>query len=336
LAGGRRMRRRDFMGMFSAGVIVSPFPLWAQQPAAPVPVIGVLHGVAAAQWTDRMAGFDRGLSESGLVDGRNITIEYRWADGQFDRLPAMAADLVSRRAAVICAGASDVAIRAAMAATKTIPIVFTTASDPVRAGFVSSVSRPGGNVTGATFMGVELVAKRIELLRDTVRGATRIALLVNPNNPGLMQDNIDLSRIAVQRLGLEMVVVRAGGERDIESAVLAAVRLEAHALYIGNDAYLASRSGQIATLALRHALPTMSESRNGVTSGLLMSYGPNQAETFRQAALYIGRVLKGQKPADLPVIQPTLIELFINLATAKALSINMPAHVLARADEIIE
>jgi putative tryptophan/tyrosine transport system substrate-binding protein len=330
------MRRRDFMGMFSAGVIVSPFPLWAQQPAAPVPVIGVLHGVAAAQWTDRMAGFDRGLSESGLVDGRNITIEYRWADGQFDRLPAMAADLVSRRAAVICAGASDVAIRAAMAATKTIPIVFTTASDPVRAGFVSSVSRPGGNVTGATFMGVELVAKRIELLRDTVRGATRIALLVNPNNPGLMQDNIDLSRIAVQRLGLEMVVVRAGGERDIESAVLAAVRLEAHALYIGNDAYLASRSGQIATLALRHALPTMSESRNGVTSGLLMSYGPNQAETFRQAALYIGRVLNGQKPADLPVIQPTLIELFINLATAKALSINMPAHVLARADEIIE
>jgi putative tryptophan/tyrosine transport system substrate-binding protein len=330
------MRRRDFMGMFSAGVIVSPFPLWAQQPAAPVPVIGVLHGVAAAQWTDRMAGFDRGLSESGLVDGRNITIEYRWADGQFDRLPAMAADLVSRRAAVICAGASDVAIRAAMAATKTIPIVFTTASDPVRAGFVSSVSRPGGNVTGATFMGVELVAKRIELLRDTVRGATRIALLVNPNNPGLMQDNIDLSRIAVQRLGLEMVVVRAGGERDIESAVLAAVRLEAHALYIGNDAYLASRSGQIATLALRHALPTMSESRNGVTSGLLMSYGPNQAETFRQAALYIGRILKGQKPADLPVIQPTLIELFINLATAKALSINMPAHVLARADEIIE
>lgn len=330
------MRRRDFMGMFSGGVIVSPFPLWAQQPAAPVPVIGVLHGVAAAQWTDRMAGFDRGLSESGLVDGRNITIEYRWADGQFDRLPAMAADLVSRRAAVICAGASDVAIRAAMAATKTIPIVFTTASDPVRAGFVSSVSRPGGNVTGATFMGVELVAKRIELLRDTVRGATRIALLVNPNNPGLMQDNIDLSRIAVQRLGLEMVVVRAGGERDIESAVLAAVRLEAHALYIGNDAYLASRSGQIATLALRHALPTMSESRNGVTSGLLMSYGPNQAETFRQAALYIGRILKGQKPADLPVIQPTLIELFINLATAKALSINMPAHVLARADEIIE
>jgi putative ABC transport system substrate-binding protein len=330
------MRRRDFMGMFSGGVMVSPFPLWAQQPAAPVPVIGVLHGVAAAQWTDRMAGFDRGLSESGLVDGRNITIEYRWADGQFDRLPAMAADLVSRRAAVICAGASDVAIRAAMAATKTIPIVFTTASDPVRAGFVSSVSRPGGNVTGATFMGVELVAKRIELLRDTVRGATRIALLVNPNNPGLMQDNIDLSRIAVQRLGLEMVVVRAGGERDIESAVLAAVRLEAHALYIGNDAYLASRSGQIATLALRHALPTMSESRNGVTSGLLMSYGPNQAETFRQAALYIGRILKGQKPADLPVIQPTLIELFINLATAKALSINMPAHVLARADEIIE
>jgi len=325
-----------FMGLFSGVAIESPVPLWAQQSAVPVPVIGVLHGVAAAQWTDRMAGFDRGLSEAGLVDGRNIIVEYRWADGQFDRLPAMAADLVSRKVAVICAGASDIAIRAAMAATKTIPIVFTTASDPVRAGFVASVGRPGGNVTGATFMGIELVAKRVELLRDTVPGATRIALLVNPNNPGLMQDNIELSRVAAQRLGLEMVVVKAGSEGEIDSAVVTAVQQQAHALYIGNDAYLTSRSGQIAILARQHALPTMSESRNGVASGLFMSYGPNQAETFRQAALYIGRIVKGQKPADLPVIQPTQIELFINLTTAKALRINVPPHVLARASELIE
>jgi len=330
------MRRRMFMGLFSGVAIESPVPLWAQQSAVPVPVIGVLHGVAAAQWTDRMAGFDRGLSEAGLVDGRNIIVEYRWADGQFDRLPAMAADLVSRKVAVICAGASDIAIRAAMAATKTIPIVFTTASDPVRAGFVASVGRPGGNVTGATFMGIELVAKRVELLRDTVPGATRIALLVNPNNPGLMQDNIELSRVAAQRLGLEMVVVKAGSEGEIDSAVVTAVQQQAHALYIGNDAYLTSRSGQIAILARQHALPTMSESRNGVASGLFMSYGPNQAETFRQAALYIGRIVKGQKPADLPVIQPTQIELFINLTTAKALRINVPPHVLARASELIE
>jgi putative ABC transport system substrate-binding protein len=283
-----------------------------------------------------MIGFARGLADSGFVDGRNATIEYRWADGQFDRLPAMAADLVSRKVAVICAGASDFAIRAAMEATKTVPIVFTTASDPVRAGFVSSFSRPGGNVTGATFMGVELVAKRVELLRDTLSGANRIALLVNPNNPGLMQDNIELSRAAVQHLGLEMVIVKAGSEGDIESAVVSAAQQQAHALSIGNDAYLTSRSGQIAGLALRHALPTMSESRNGVASGLLMSYGPNQAETFRQAALYVGRILKGEKPADLPVIQPTHIELFINLTTAKALRIEVPPPVLARADEIIE
>src|SRR4051812_17321434 len=205
-AQGGRMRRRKFMAMFSGAVLVLPASVQAQQPA--MPVIGVLHGVAAAQWSDRMIGFAQGLAESGFVDGRNMIIEYRWAEGQFDRLPAMAADLVSRKAAVICAGASDVAIRAAMEATKTIPIVFTTASDPVRAGFVSSFNRPGGNVTGATFMGVELVAKRVELLRETIPGATRIALLVNPNNPGLMRDNIDLSRAAGQRLGLEMIIVR--------------------------------------------------------------------------------------------------------------------------------
>ena len=185
-------------------------------------------------------------------------------------------------------------------------------------------------------MGVELVAKRFELLRETLPGPTRIALLVNPNNPGLMQDNIDLSRAAAQRLGLEMVVVKAGSEGDIESAVVSAAQQQARALNIGNDAYLTSRSEQIAGLALRYALPTMSESRNGVASGLLMSYGPNQAETFRQAALYVGRILKGEKPAELPVIQPTRIELFINLTTAKALRIEIPPPVLARADEIIE
>jgi ABC-type uncharacterized transport system substrate-binding protein len=263
-----------------------------------MPVIGVLHGVSAAQWA--------------------------------------AADLVSRKAAVICAGAGDVAIRTAMAATKAIPIVFTTASDPVRAGFVLSLGRPGGNVTGATFMGVELVAKRAELLHETLPSATRMALLVNPNNPGLMQDNIQLAEAAVQRLGLEMVVVKAGSENEIESAVVTAVQQQAKALSIGNDAYLSSRSRQVAFFALRHALPTMSESRDGVAAGLLMSYGPNQAETFRQAGLYVGRILNGEKPADLPVIQPTKFELFINLTTAKALGLEVPTATLLRADEVIE
>ena len=328
------MRRREFIMLLGGAAAAWPFAMHAQRRV--MPVIGVLHGVSAAQWTDRMVGFNQGLREAGFAEGRNVAVEYRWAEGQFDRLPAMAADLVSRKVAVICAGAGDVAIQTAIAATKTIPIVFTTASDPVRAGFVRSLGRPGGNVTGATFMGVELVAKRVELLHETLPDATRIALLVNPNNPGLMQDNIQLSKGAMQRLGLEMVVVKAGNESEIESAVVAAVQQQAKALSIGNDAYLSSRSRQVAFFALRHALPTMSESRDGVAAGLLMSYGPNQAETFRHAGLYVGRILNGEKPADLPVIQPTKFELFINLTTAKTLSLAVPPALLARADEVIE
>jgi putative ABC transport system substrate-binding protein len=328
------MQRREFIEAIAGSAVVWPLAARAQQSA--MPVIGVLHGVSAAQWADRMVGFHQGLRETGYSEGRNVTIEYRWADGQFERLPTMAADLVSRKVAVICAGAGDVAIREAMAATKTIPVVFTTASDPVRAGFVVSLGRPGGNVTGTTFMGVELVAKRMELLHEVLPGVTRIALLVNPNNPGLMEDNIRLSEAAVQRLGLEMVIVKAGSESEIESAIGAAVHQKASALSIGNDAYLSSRSRPIAAVALRHALPTMSESRDGVAGGLLMSYGPNQAETFRHAGVYVGRILKGEIPADLPVMQPTKFEFFINLTTAKALGIIIAPSLLARADEVIE
>jgi putative ABC transport system substrate-binding protein len=328
------MRRRDFITLLGGATV--PWSLAARAQQSATQVIGVLHGVSAAQWTDRMVGFHQGLGEAGFVEGRSVKVEYRWAEGQFDRLPAMAADLVDRKVAAICAGAGDVAIRAAMAATKTTPIVFTTASDPVRAGFVASLGRPGSNVTGATFMGVELVAKRLELLHEILPGNTRIALLVNPNNPGLMQDNIELSKTAVQRLGLEMVIVKAGSESEIESAVGAAVQQQAKALSIGNDAYLSSRSRQIAFFALRHGLPTMSESRDGVAAGLLVSYGPNQAETFRRAGLYMGRILKGEKASDLPVIQPTNFELFINLTTAKALGLQIPGQLLGRADELIE
>ena len=327
------MNRREIITLLG-GTAVWPIAARAQQPT--MPIIGVLHGVSAAEWADRMVGFNRGLREAGFIERHNVAIEYRWAEGQFERLPAMAADLVSRNVAVICAGAGDVAIRTAMAATKTIPIVFTTASDPVRAGFVQSLGHPGGNVTGATFMGVELVAKRAELLHETFPRATRIALLVNPNNPGLMLDNIELSKVAMQRRGLEMVIVKAGSENEIEGAVVGAMQQQANALSIGNDAYLSSRSRQVALFALRHGLPTMSESRDGVVAGLLMSYGPNQAETFRQAGLHVGRILKGEKPADLPVIQPINFELFINLTTAKALGLTVPPTLLGRADEVIE
>ena len=274
------MRRREFTML--VGGAAAAWPFWARAQQSTMPVIGILHGVSAAQWKDRMAGFHRGLAEAGFAEGRNVGIEYRWAEGQFDRLPAMAADLVSRKVAVICAGASDIAIRAALAATKSIPIVFTTASDPVRAGFVLSLSRPGGDATGATFMGVELVAKRVELLREILPGATRIALLVNPNNPGLMQDNIQLSKVAVQRLGLEMVIVEAGSESDIENAVASAVQQQANALSIGNDAYLSSRSGQIAAFALRQSLPTMSESRDGVANWLCLHHSADAAFTAGQ------------------------------------------------------
>jgi putative ABC transport system substrate-binding protein len=299
-------------------------------------VIGMLHGVSAVRWADRMAGFYRGLSEEGFAEGRNLGIEYRWAEGQFERLPAMAADLVSRKVAVICAGAPDVAIRAAMAATKTVPIVFTTASDPVRAGFVPSIPRPGGNVTGITHFGVELVAKRLEFLKEVVPAATRIALLVNPNNPGLMKDNIQQTEAAVRQLGLEMLVVKAGSESEIEGAIVGAAQQQANALSIGNDAYLSTLSQQIGSFALRHGLPTVSESRDGVKAGLFMSYGPDQADSFRQAGVYVARILKGEKPGDLPVMQPAKVELFVNLKTVKALGLTLPQSLLLRVDEAIE
>jgi putative ABC transport system substrate-binding protein len=328
------MRRRDFIKTVAGAGAFWSFATYAQQSA--IPVIGVLHGVAAAQWADRMVGFHKGLGEAGFVEVRNVAIEYRWAEGQFDRLPAMAIDLVNHKVAVILAGASDVAIRAAMAATKTIPIVFTTASDPVRAGFVPSLSRPEGNATGITFMGVDLVAKRMELLVEILPNAKRIAVLVNPNNPGLMQDNIQLSEAAIHRLGLEMIVVKAGSTDEIEDAILSAVQQQAGALSIGNDAYLSSRSRQIAAFVLRHALPTISESRDGVVAGLLMSYGPNRADTFRQAGRYVGRILKGEKAAELPVMQPTNFELYVNRTTARAIGLKIPETFLVRADEVIE
>jgi putative ABC transport system substrate-binding protein len=327
------MRRREFITLLGA-VSVSSLAARAQQSA--MPVIGVLHGVSAGQWTDRMVGFHRGLGEAGFTEGRNVAIEYRWAEGQFDRLPAMAADLVSRKVAVISAGAPDVAVRAAMAATKTIPIVFVTSFDPVNAGFVPSLSRPEGNVTGVTLIGTELLAKRLELLHEVLPGVTRIAVLVNPNNPGLTRDNIQQSEAALRRLGLEMVVLRAGTESEIESAVVAAAQQHANALSIAADAYLSSRSRQIAFFALRHALATMADSRETVAAGLLMSYGPNQTESFRQIGLYVGRTLKGEKPADLPVLQPTKFDLVVNLTTAKALGLKIPESFLQRADEVIE
>ena len=327
------MNRRDTVRALLA---LGAAPLAAEAQQAAMPVIGVLHGVSAKQWTDRMVGFHRGLAETGFAEGRNVGIEYRWAEGHFDRLPAMAADLVSRGVRVISAGAPDVAIRSAMRATNTIPIVFMTASDPVRAGFVSNLGRPEGNVTGVTLIAAELSAKRVELLHEIAPSVTRIALLVNPRNPDLMQDNIKQLSAACHRLGLELLVVKAGSESEIDSAFATAAQERAQALHIGADAYLSSRSHQVSSLALRHALPTSSESREGVAAGLLMSYGQSHADVFQQLGLYVGRILKGAKPAELPVLQPTKFELVINLQTAKALGLTIPPAFLLQAAQVID
>jgi len=327
------MNRRDTVfALFALGAA----PLASEAQQAAMPVIGVLHGVSAKQWTDRMVGFHRGLAEAGFAEGRNVGIEYRWAEGHFDRLPAMATDLVRRGVTVISAGAPDVAIRSAMGATNTIPIVFMTASDPVRAGFVSNLGRPEGNVTGVTLIAAELSAKRVELLHEIAPSVTRVALLVNPNNPDLMQDNIQQHTAACHRLGLELLIVKAGSDSEIESAFATAVQQRAQAMHIGADAYLSSRSQQVSPLALRYALPTSSESREGVADGLLMSYGQSHADVFRQLGLYVGRILKGAKSTELPVLRPTKFELVINLRTAKILGLTIPQFVLAHADEVIQ
>jgi putative ABC transport system substrate-binding protein len=329
------MRRREFIaGLGAAGWTTLAANSVAQQPT--MPIIGSLYGNSAAQWAAPMAGFRGGLSEAGFVEGRNVAIEYRWADGHFDRMPAMANDLVSRKVAVILVGGSVAGVRTAMAATQSIPIVFTTASDPVASGLVASLNHPGGNVTGVTVIAVELGPKKVELLREMLPTATKIALLVNPTNLETMKIERENLQAAARHLGVELIVVNARTEREIEEAFSAAAQQRAAALYVGSDAFLVGEREHIAALGLRHVLPTIAPSRDDVVAGQLMSYGSNQADMYRQAGIYVGRILKGQKPADLPVLEPTKFELAINLKTAKTLGIDVPPSLLARADEVIE
>jgi len=328
------MRRREFIAGLAGATVAWPLAARAQQPA--VPVIGLLNGQSAAEWADNMAGFRRGLSDTGFVEGRNVAIEYRWANGRYDRMPAMAADLVGRKVAVILVGGGNVGVHAIMAATQTIPIVFTTASDPVAAGLVASLNRPGGNLTGVTNLSVELESKRLELLHEVIPTAIKIALLVNPNNQVLSQGVIRGAQAAAHRLGLEIIVLNGGSESEIERAFAIAVQQQVAALVESSDAYFDSRREQIATLGLHHAIPTFFGDRAAVALGVLMNYGPSQTDMYRQAGVYVGRILKGEKPADLPVVQPTKFDLVINLKTAKALGLTIPESFLLRADEVIE
>jgi putative ABC transport system substrate-binding protein len=326
------MRRREFICFI--GGVAATWPLAARAQQSAMPVIGFINAAPAQSYGPQLAAFLKGLDEKGYVDGRNVTIEYRWADGHYDRLPALAADLVRRQVTVIAATTTPAAL-AAKAATTTIPIVFTTVGDPVQLHLVTSLNRPGGNVTGVTQMNVEVAPKRLELLHELVPAASVVALLVNSTNPNTETNTKDL-QAAARTLGLELHVLNASTERDFDAVFAKLIQLRAGGLVIGADNLFSSRSKQLATLALRHAVPTIYQDRDFAVAGGLMSYGTGFRETYRLAGNYIGRVLKGEKPADLPVQQAIKVEFYINLKTAKALGLNVPAAMQARADEMIE
>jgi putative ABC transport system substrate-binding protein len=305
----------------------------AQQPA--LPVIGFLSSASPDAYAIRLRAFRQGLKEAGYVEGRNVEVEYRWSDGQNDKLPALAAELVRHRVALIVAAGGGPSATAAKAATATIPIVFGVAVDPVEAGLVASLNRPGGNATGVTTLNVELGPKRLELLHELVPRATVVALLINPTNPTSEAISRDL-QAAAGALGLTLHVLHASAERDLDAVFAALVGLRAGALVIGPDIFFLARSEQLAALTVRHAMPAIFQYRPFAAAGGLMSYGSDETEYYGQIGIYAGRVLKGEKPGDLPVQQATKVELIINLKTAKALGITVPLPLLGRADEVIE
>jgi putative ABC transport system substrate-binding protein len=327
------MKRREFIAALGSATVTWPPAARAQQPA--MPVIGFLHGESADMADYSMRAFHQGLSQIGFVEGRNVAIEYRFAEGQDDRLPAMAADLVRRRVAVIVTPASTSAAFAAKAATTTIPIVFLFAGDPVAFGLVASLNRPGGNLTGVTTLNIEVGAKRFELLRELLPAVSAMTLLVNPRSPGAETQSREAG-VAARTLGLQLNVLQAGTERDIDTAFTSLLQSPARGLVIAPNPYFYERREQLVGLTLRHGVPTVFTSREFVAAGGLMSYGTDGRDLFRIVGSYTGRILKGEKPADLPVQQATRIELVINMKTAKALGLTFPITLLGRADEVIE
>jgi putative ABC transport system substrate-binding protein len=306
----------------------------AQQRA--IPVIGFLGAESPDPWASRTRAFHQGLSETGYVEGRNVVIEYRWAAGQNDRLPALAADLVRRRVSVIVTPASTPAALAAKAATTTVPIVFYVGGDPVELGLVASLNRPGANLTGVTTLASEVGPKRLELLRELLPTATMIAVLVNPTSPALTERFVRDLQAAAPSFGLQLHILQASTERELDTAFATLAQLRAGGLVIANDSFFSARFEQLAALASRHALPTIFQFREFAAAGGLMGYGADFMEACRQVGVYAGRILKGEKPADLPAQQATKAELIINLKTAKALGLTVPTALLVRADEVIE
>jgi putative tryptophan/tyrosine transport system substrate-binding protein len=325
------MRRRNFIKVIAGLVAAWPFATRAQQ----MPVIGYLANSSSGAFTQFLTAFHRGLSEVGYVEGQNVAIEYRWSEGQHDRLPGFAADLVRRRVAEIVASGGGAPALAAKAATATIPIVFMGGTDPVKSGLVESLARPGGNATGVLNVSTEVTAKRLALFRELVPTATVMAVLRNPVSPDAEGQFSEIEE-AARTLGQQVQIVEASSERDLESAFATIARLHASALFVSADPLFTGQRAQLAALAAQYAIPASYSFRELVVAGGLMSYGVDLTNVYQQAGVYAGRILKGSKPADLPVLRPTKFELVINLKTAKALGLIIPPGVLAIADEVIE
>jgi putative ABC transport system substrate-binding protein len=329
------MKRRQFVSLLG-GAAAWSLAARAQQPI--LPTVGFLNAASPGQFEHVVRAFRLGLNEVGYVEDRTVAIEYRWADGQYDRLPALAADLVGRRVNVIATGSSIIAAMAAKAATASIPIVFLAGGDPVSDGLVTSLNRPGGNLTGVTTLNVEIGAKRFEVLRELLPATSTMGVLVNPNSPPAFVENQKRQAEALgHSLGLQMIhVLQATTERDLNDVFSSAVKLRVGGLVITPDTFFSGQSAQLAALMLQHTLPTISPYREFVTAGGLMSYGGSLVDQYRLVGIYVGRILKGEKPADLPVQQVSKVELIINLKTSKALGLSVTPSLLGRADEVIE
>jgi putative tryptophan/tyrosine transport system substrate-binding protein len=325
------MKRRDFITLLGSTAVAWPLAARAQQSA--MPVVGFLS--AATTLSERLRALGQGLKETGYIEGDNVVLAFRFAEGQHDRLPALALELARRQVSVIVAGSAP-AVFAARAATTTIPIVFILPEDPVALGLVASLPRPGGNATGINFVSGELAAKRLELLRELVPAVTRVAVLVNPGDTTATETTLRDLETAARTIGVQIQVLNAGTRQEIHTAFVAMTRERPNALFLGGDPFFTSRRVQLATLSARHAIPLVSQAREITEVGGLMSYGANVADAFRQAGVYAGRILKGAKPADLPVVQSSKFELVINAETARTLGLEIPATLLARADEVIE
>jgi putative ABC transport system substrate-binding protein len=331
---GAAMRRREFIKVIVGTLTGWPLAVRAQSSA--MPVIGFLGSASPDLYAIRLRAFRQGLKEADYVEGQNVQIEYRWAQGQNDRLPMLAAELVHLQVAVIVAGGGTPAVVATKAVTATIPIVFTVSVDPVRTGLVASMNRPGGNLTGVTNLNVEIGPKRLELLRELLPAASTIAVLVNPTSPGIAESFLQALQPAARALGLKIHVLQAAREPDFDAVFATLIQLHADALVIAPDTFFNTRSAEIAALSTRHAVPAIYQYRPFAAAGGLISYGTDETEYYRLAGNYAGKILKGEKPGELPVVQSTKVEMIINLKTAKALGITVPLSLLGRADEVIE